>query len=210
MPLGSYSYSLSVFKPCSYIGRFTSIGLGVRVFGDRHPIDRVSTSPVLYRYRKFKKYTGANLTRPMVEFQSSPETVTIGNDVWIGDNVTLRDGISIGCGSVIATGSMVTKDVPPYTIVGGNPAKTLRLRFPQEIIDAFIELKWWQYDINAIQGLPTENVEEFLKLAETLGETDIVPEERFALKDFQTDQQPKNHIKDAGRSLYQNSAPSQV
>jgi acetyltransferase-like isoleucine patch superfamily enzyme len=184
MPLGSYSYSLSGFSTCSYIGRYCSIGLGVRVFGDHHPIDRLSTSPVFYRRRKYAKSTGVKHTRPMVEFQSSPNSVEIGNDVWIGDDVTLRDGIRIGDGCVIATGSIVTKDVPPYTIIGGNPAKMIRRRFPDEIADMLLGLQWWQYDIHAVQSLPTENIEEFIRHAGELSEADIVPEQRFSLSEL--------------------------
>lgn len=81
--------------------------------------------------------------------------LVIGNDVWIGYNATLMAGITVGDGAIIATNATVTKDVPPYTIVGGNPAVEIRKRFPEDIIQKLLELKWWDWDIDRI----TRNVQ---------------------------------------------------
>ena len=184
MPLGSYSYSLSGFLPCASIGRYCSIGRSVGVFGDHHPLDRVSTSPVFFKKRKYLKKTGMEPNRDMIGYATAPRPVTIGNDVWIGDDVTLKDGVHVGDGAVIAACSVVTKDVSPYTIVGGNPAREIRLRFSTDIIDELLALKWWQFSIHAVQELPTENVEEFLREAQTLGDAEINPEARISLSDL--------------------------
>lgn len=79
--------------------------------------------------------------------------VTIGSDVWIGRQVTIMSGVSIGDGAVIATNSHVISDVPPYSIYGGNPAKLIKYRFTQDIIDKFLNLKWWNYSDKMIDRL---------------------------------------------------------
>jgi len=76
--------------------------------------------------------------------------INIGNDVWIGYNATIMAGVNIGDGAIIATNSTVTKDVEPYTIVGGNPAKEIKKRFSENIITKLLELKWWNWDIEKI------------------------------------------------------------
>ena len=76
--------------------------------------------------------------------------ITIGNDVWIGFNATIMAGVTIGDGAIIATNSTVVKDVEPYSIVGGNPAKEIKKRFPHEVIEKLLELKWWNWDIEKI------------------------------------------------------------
>ena len=78
--------------------------------------------------------------------------LTIGNDVWIGANVYIKNGIVIGDGSVIAAGAVVVKDVPPYAIVGGVPAKIIRYRFPQDIIDGLLTIKWWNWSDEELQA----------------------------------------------------------
>ena len=72
--------------------------------------------------------------------------VIIGNDVWIADNVTIMSGVRIGDGAVIACNSHVVKDVEPYSIVGGNPAKFIKHRFTQEQIECLLKIKWWNWD----------------------------------------------------------------
>lgn len=76
--------------------------------------------------------------------------LVIGNDVWIGYRTTIMAGISVGDGAIIATNSTVTKDVPPYAIVGGNPAKVLKFRFPKTTIDRLLQLRWWDWEIEKI------------------------------------------------------------
>ncbi len=92
----------------------------------------------------------------------------IGSDVWIGIETLLMPGIKIGDGAVIGAGSVVTKDVPPYAVVGGNPAKVLKYRFPQDIIDELLQIRWWDWEDERIREaasfLMSKNVEEFVKL----------------------------------------------
>ncbi len=96
-------------------------------------------------------------------YQTKGDTI-VGNDVWIGHNATIMPGVTIGDGAIIATKAVVTKNVEPYTIVGGNPAKPIKKRFSEEIISKLLELKWWDWDIEKI----TKNVDKLTSHPETL------------------------------------------
>lgn len=124
------------------IGRYCSIAYGVNIGMFEHPVDWLSTTT--------RQYLAGHVygARPvhLRSFDPSPLTV-IGNDVWIGVGATLIDGIKIGDGAIVAAGAVVTKDVPPYAIVGGVPAKIIRYRFDEKTIADLLELKWWDYDM---------------------------------------------------------------
>ena len=121
------------------IGRYCSFGPQVRYFGGNHPINYVSMSPFFYQNSWAK--TVSQVKVKDIERNS----LEIGNDCWIGYNVIILSGChSIGNGAVIGAGSVVTKDVPPYSIVAGNPAKVIRYRFDQKTIEMLEESKWYQ------------------------------------------------------------------
>lgn len=118
------------------IGKFCQIASGVRFImnGSNHAMDGVSTYP----FKVFAKaWSAANMN--MV---SKGDTV-IGHDVWLGNSATIMQGIHIGHGAIIGTNALVTKDVEPYSIVGGNPAKLIRQRFSDENIEFLLKLSWW-------------------------------------------------------------------
>lgn len=125
------------------IGKFCQIATGVRFImnGGNHAINGFSTFP-------FKAF-GNEWSDVPLDSQSKGDTI-IGNDVWIGNSVTIMPGVKIGDGAIIATNTVVTKNVEPYTIVGGNPAVVIRKRFDEETINALLKIKWWDWDIEKI------------------------------------------------------------
>lgn len=141
------------------IGKFCSIGPNVTVFlGGNHRSDWIST----YSFSTLLKNYD-NLEWPYY----SNGDVIIGNDVWIGKDVTILSGVTIGDGAIIGTNSLVTKDVEPYSIVGGNPAKLIKYRFNQNIINQLLKIKWWNKDLKEIYEmiplLQSNNLEEFIQ-----------------------------------------------
>lgn len=129
------------------IGSFCSIANGVIIGGGMHPIDWISTSPVFYRGRDSVKAKFAEHER------TAPLKSVVGHDVWIGQNVIVKQGVTIGTGAVVGMGSIVTKDVPPYAIVAGNPAKVIRMRFKADLVARLLESQWWLMDEKKLQEL---------------------------------------------------------
>jgi virginiamycin A acetyltransferase len=125
------------------IGKFCQIATGVRFImnGANHAMSGFSTYP-------FKVF-GGGWANASLEVHSKGDMV-IGNDVWIGNGATIMPGLTIGDGAIIGTNSLVTKDVEPYTIVGGNPAKQIRKRYDEETIQLLLALKWWDWDVQKI------------------------------------------------------------
>jgi len=119
------------------IGAFCSIANNVKIGGARHPIEWVSTSPVFYNGRDSVRKKFSTFDR------DEDKHTVIGNDVWIGANAIIIQGVKIGNGAVIGAGSIVTKDVGDYEIVAGNPAKFIRKRFSDNVIQGLVDSKWW-------------------------------------------------------------------
>ena len=125
------------------IGKFCQIATGVRFImnGANHAMGGVSTYPF--------KVMGGQWGQAALDVTNKGDTV-IGNDVWIGNGATIMQGIHIGDGAIIAANSVVTKDVKPYTVVGGNPHREIRARFDEETIQFLVDLKWWDWDLQKI------------------------------------------------------------
>lgn len=123
------------------IGKFCSIGAFVSIGPGKHPIEFVSTSPVFYSIHKQCGTTFADAS-----YYKEMGSVKIGNDVWIGSNAIILDNVIIGDGAVIAAGAVVTQNVEPYSIVGGIPAKLIKKRFSDDLINTLIKFEWWNKD----------------------------------------------------------------
>ena len=143
--LGEYSSIGTASRLCNVaIGRYASIGRELLAGLGRHPVDWVSSH--CFPYYNPIELMGADKPPHKVEFKHSPKLTIIENDVWIGDRVTLMDGIHVGTGAIVGAGAVVTKDVPPYAIVVGNPARVLRMRFSDSVIERLLNSEWWRFD----------------------------------------------------------------
>ena len=132
------------------IGKFCAIAKGVEFVmnGANHRMNCVTTYPFYIMGGDW-----GNALAPVTKELPLKGDTVLGNDVWIGQNVTILPGVHIGDGAIIGLNSVVTKDVPPYTIVAGNPAKIVRKRFDDEMIDLLLKLKWWDKSAEEINAL---------------------------------------------------------
>lgn len=141
------------------IGSFCSIASRVSVGASRHPMEHVSTSPAFLSHAEGAK---AKFARHPYTFRSK---TSIGNDVWIGEDVHIKGGVNIGHGAVVGMGSVITKNVPPYSITAGNPARHIRYRFPPHVIEAMLSFAWWNLSDAELErvGVMFDRPEELLR-----------------------------------------------
>lgn len=144
--IGNYTYTgaNTVIKKAE-IGKFCSISWNVSITGNQHDYRGISTHP-------FTRLPSFGFTEECEGQELDSETVLIGNDVWIGMNTCILSGVKIASGSIIGAGAVVTKDVPPYAIVVGNPAKVLKYRFSEDIIGKLMDIRWWDWSPEDIQN----------------------------------------------------------
>ncbi|MGU3662113.1 MULTISPECIES: chloramphenicol acetyltransferase [unclassified Methylobacterium] len=159
--LDDYSY---IGQDCEVIyttiGKFCSIAASVRINPGNHPMERASQAHFTYRARA---YWPEESDEPAFFDRRRASPVAIGHDVWIGHGVVVLPGRTIGTGAVVGAGAIVTRDVEPYTIVVGNPAKPVRRRFPEAVAERLMRLAWWDWDHERLRralpdfrGLPIE------------------------------------------------------
>lgn len=134
------------------IGNFTAIGKDTVITVGQHPTNYLTSHSIFYKKGNWGWHD--DWIAP-IDFKSD-KRVTVGNDVWIGRQCIILDGVTIGDGATIATGAVVTKDVPPFSIVGGVPAKVIKYKFSQEVIDRLEEVQWW--------NLPDEEITKRIDL----------------------------------------------
>ena len=163
--LGDYSYIVNDGDVIyTTIGKFCSIAAMVRINPGNHPMWRASQSHFTYRAGTY--FEDADDEAAFFEWRRA-HPVSIGHDVWIGHGAIILAGRSVGDGAVIAAGAIVTKDVPPYSIVAGNPARVLRPRFEAAAANRLQALKWWDWCHDRLRGalddFRTLSVEAFLK-----------------------------------------------
>jgi len=161
--LGDFTYiaNKSTIKNTT-IGKFCSIGSNCNIGLGKHPSEIfISTHPIFYSRLKQSQITFADR-----DYFDEFENIEIGNDVWIGSNVVILDGVKISDGAIVAAGSIVTKDIPPYAIVGGVPAKVIKYRFKQNEISYLLNSKWWDKDINWLKNnfKSFHDIKEYIKI----------------------------------------------
>jgi phosphonate metabolism protein (transferase hexapeptide repeat family) len=141
--IGDYSYMMEDGQVLfAEIGKFCSIASQVRINAPNHPMWRASQHHFTYRSQDY--FPGEEQDDEVFAWRRA-DSVGIGHDVWIGHGATVTAGVTVGNGAVVAAGAVVTRDVAPYTIVGGVPAKPIRERFPPAIGDRLQELAWWDW-----------------------------------------------------------------
>lgn len=172
--IGAFSFfgkNLSA-KFIDKIGRFCSIGENVTIGFHNNSTSMLATSPLFYfpesQFQDFHDWKNndnfVNQNRYQYEKNVTKfkEKITIGNDVFIGANVCILNGVTIGHGAVIATGAVVNNNIPPYTIVAGVPAKTVKQRFSNSVIEELLSIEWWNYSITLLKDIDMSNPEKFI------------------------------------------------
>ena len=148
------------------IGRYCSIGPGVRILlGGEHHLDWVTSYPFSLMFDEAQSLPG---------YPHTKGDVVIGSDVWIGQDALILSGVTISHGAVIAARSVVTKNVEPYSIVAGNPARHLRFRFPEQTIQSLLQIAWWDWPSSEVREawpiLQSPRVDDFIaKYSRTVG-----------------------------------------
>ncbi|MDX0449090.1 CatB-related O-acetyltransferase [Sinorhizobium medicae] len=152
------------------IGRFVTFARNCQIGGAEHPIHYLSTGFFRISRNWFPDdhvaQTAELVPLTRVPSRSRGANIEIGNDVWFGASCLVLKGVTIGSGAVIGAGAVVTKDVPPYAIVAGNPAKVVKYRFDEETISRLLAAKWWDRDMAVIEKLPLNDVQESLRILE--------------------------------------------
>ncbi|WP_329958811.1 DapH/DapD/GlmU-related protein [Sporosarcina sp. G11-34] len=148
--IDNYSYTGQFcFIQNAEIGKFANIAAMVRIGPTDHPYERPSLHHFTYRKRMYGFSDKDD--EPFLE-QRESQTAWIGHDTWIGHGAIIQPGVSIGNGAIVGSGAVVTKDVPPYAIVVGVPAKVIKYRFPEKTIEALERIAWWNWSYETIKA----------------------------------------------------------
>lgn len=172
--MGAFSYALSQLPTHVGVGRYASIASGVEFLESEHPTRWATTSPFSYSpyglegVKEYLREQGATsfILHPAAEFQPGP--VTLGHDVWVGQGAMFAGGVTVGDGAIVAARAVVTRDVPPYAIVAGVPARVIRLRFPEPLIERLSALAWWRFGPDVLQPLDVRDPSLFADRLEAL------------------------------------------
>ncbi len=168
--LGAFSYGVSGFFFGCRVGRYCSFGEEVQIGRHPHAMHWITTSPYFYTpYRNVLDMDlPAGIEMKLGDFHHKTKAVTakfttIGNDVWIGHGAFIMPGVTIGDGAVVGAMAVVTKDVPPYAVVVGSPARIMKFRFPNDQVKALLESKWWEFAPWQLKGSRVDDIPSFVE-----------------------------------------------
>ncbi|MGC8469593.1 MAG: CatB-related O-acetyltransferase [Acetobacteraceae bacterium] len=178
--LGAFSYAVSGYFSEVSIGRYVSIGEAVQIGRANHAMHWISTSPFFYNRQKLfqignhfpdaERYHGFVPPKPGASPPTAVKTIRIGNDVWIGHGAFIRPGVTVGDGAVIGAYAVVTKDVPPYGVVAGNPATLKRIRLAPKVVAAMLDVQWWRFAPWQLEGVDFSDPERAVDLLRAVAE----------------------------------------
>lgn len=178
--MGAFSYSVEGHIHASQIGRYCSFGRNVQIGRHAHPMNWFSSSPFFYTdYEGIVHHPLPNNLQLNVykDFRANSwvetKTTVIGNDVWIGHGAFILPGVRIGDGAVIAAMAVVTKDVPPYAVVAGSPARIVKYRFSEIQIQSLLDSKWWEFAPWNLRGIQTDDIDRFVDFIAGLREAQV-------------------------------------
>lgn len=165
--LGAFTYALSELPPHVSVGRYGSIAAAVEFIQSEHPTDWVTSSPFSYSphgLQGMRDYLVAKGLTSFVLHSAEPfiaKPVVLGHDVWVGQGAIFKSGVTVGDGAIIAARAVVTADVPAYAIVGGTPARIIRMRFADALCARLQALAWWRYGLEVLHPLDVRDPEQF-------------------------------------------------
>ena len=166
--MGAFSYISGGFFYHSHIGRYCSFANQIHMGQGNHPMNWLSTHPFQYQkaifnvnkhfefYQEYNEDKELNIVAPK---ELKPSKTIVGNDCWIGTGAYIKNGVTIGSGAVVGARSVVTKDLPPYSISVGSPAKIIKYRFSDSIIHKLMEIEWWHYAPWQLRHVDFSNIE---------------------------------------------------
>ena len=181
--IGAFSYLSGGFFYPTHIGRYCSLSNGLHIGQGNHPVDWLSTHPFQYQSLKFDVGVGfaerdlyyEDLVKADNTKVTKPGRTVIGNDVWIAHGVFIKNGVTVGDGAVIGARAVIVNDVPPYSIVVGNPGKIVRERFSEETVKRLLALQWWRFAPWQIRDLDFSEVNKALDQLERKLEAGLEP-----------------------------------
>lgn len=171
--IGAFTYSITrINSTIRKIGRYCSIASGI-TFGEmEHAVNWLSTSSFVYDsnfiWGEYSQEHQSEFTTGPLDGEKKRGPITIGDDVWLGARCYIRGGITIGTGAIVGTEAVVTKDVPPFAVVVGNPARIVKYRFSDQTIARLLALKWWDYDFVRFKDVQASDVHQALDTLERM------------------------------------------
>lgn len=158
----------TVLYPNVNMGAYCSIGRGVQIGLAKHPINWLSTHSFQYSHMWFPNLPEYKSLSRLVDFGEDHVNTNIGADVWLGNNVLILSGVTIGTGAIVGAGAVVCGDIPPYAIAVGAPARVIKYRFNQNLIDRLLATKWWLKNFSEFEGFDFSDIEKCLAMLETM------------------------------------------